>query len=244
MTSSKKSSFEKKFFKTIGKYKLIEKNDKVVVALSGTSSATMLFLLKQIKGMEIFAITIDEEKKKTRYSKNIAKKFGVNHIIVKGNSEIHRRYILNKTARELVATKLAVGHSMDDECASIILSMCRGDFSRFQRLGPNPIIIKNKKFVPRIKPMIFFSEKEILNYAKKKIPLFKEKKAKSHREDIKKMINKIEKFHPGTKNSMIKFYERLMPMIISKAIKKINYCERCGEPTSRAICRICEISQN
>ena len=223
----------------------MQKNDKIAVALSGNSSAAMLFLLKQIKGIEVFAITIDEEKKKTAYAKKIAKSFGIQHHVFKNRwkakKEVFRRWLLNKKARELGAAKLAVGHSMDDECASIILSMARGDFSRFQRLGTNPIVVKNRKFVPRIKPMMFFSEKEIDGYAKKnKIPVLKEKSS-GHREEAKKLIDNMEKKHPGTKYQIVKFYEKIRPFLIKDAFPKIYECMKCGEPASRRICRVCEL---
>ncbi|UZE94192.1 MAG: TIGR00269 family protein [Candidatus Pacearchaeota archaeon] len=56
--------FEKKVAKTIRKYKLIEKNDKIAVAFSGgKDSLTLLYLLNRIYssgGQEIIGLSIDE----------------------------------------------------------------------------------------------------------------------------------------------------------------------------------------
>lgn len=78
--------FEKKVFDTIKKFKLIDRNDKICVAVSGgkDSQATLHLLNKFVKkakskNLEIFAITIDEgikgyKEKFIEYTRNLCKK--------------------------------------------------------------------------------------------------------------------------------------------------------------------------
>src|SRR4030042_2360614 len=51
---------------------------------------------------------------------------------------VFRRFILNKKARELGATKLATGHNLDDEIQSVFINNLKGDLGRLIRLGPRP----------------------------------------------------------------------------------------------------------
>ena len=81
---------------------------------------------------------------------------------------VGRRWVLNRKARELGATKLAVGHNLDDEVQSVLLNYMRGDLPRASRMGPVTDWSRRKKFgekfVPRIKPLRELPEKEIALY--------------------------------------------------------------------------------
>jgi tRNA(Ile)-lysidine synthase TilS/MesJ len=65
---------------------------------------------------------------------------------------VFRRNILNKTAYELHANKIATGHNLDDEIQSFLMSFARGDTIKFSKFGPELDMI-HPKLVPRIKPL-------------------------------------------------------------------------------------------
>ena len=150
------SEFESKVKKTIERYKLCTKKDKIAVACSGgKDSTTVLYLLKKF-GFNVFAIYINL--KMGNYSENCLlelKKFCKEYKIklyvidtreIYGSSMCHirssvqqeqrlsncticgimKRWILNKKARELRATKLATGHNLDDEAETVIVNYLRG----------------------------------------------------------------------------------------------------------------------
>jgi uncharacterized protein (TIGR00269 family) len=92
------NSIEKKFYRTVGKNKLIGRGDKVAVGVSGGRDSTvLLYLLKKLQkkkgGFELIAISIDEGIKEYRDKsiRNVAKfckKLGVPHHIYTYKKEL------------------------------------------------------------------------------------------------------------------------------------------------------------
>ena len=140
--------FERKAVKTINKYKLIEKEDNVIVAVSGgKDSLSLLHLLdkyskKRNNNFLVAALLIDEGIKNYRDisiedAKRFCKERKIKLHIASYKDEtgktlddikrkfkdtiacsmcgVMRRYLLNKSSRELKADKLATGHNLDDE---------------------------------------------------------------------------------------------------------------------------------
>ena len=220
----------------------------------------------------MFAITIDQgiecKKKSLNNSKQLCKKLGIEQHIFSfkkefgitvdqlakkmksgfcGSCGVLRRYLLNKKARELKATKIATGHNLDDESQTILMNLLRGDLLRFARFGPIPHLVKHPKFVPRIKPLIMIQEEESILYAKiKKIPYKKDKCPYSFddslRGETRDFLNRLEKNSPGIKYSLLKSAYRIVPFIkIKFKTGKIGNCKKCGEPTSQDVCKVCKI---
>ena len=190
--------FEDKVFKTISKYNLIDKNDKLCVAASGgKDSLTVLYLTKKylefrnISMDTLFALAIDEGIEHYRAKTLVdLRKFCEEHtitlyvveakqefnytldeafpIINKGTKKkpcnicgVWRRYLLNKYARKYGATKVITGHNLDDEAQAIMMNFLRNRLDLNSRLGPISGTVKDKRFVPRIKPLFFTSEKAV-----------------------------------------------------------------------------------
>ena len=270
---------EAKVKKTIRDEKLIEKNDRVCVALSGGKDSSLtLYLLHKFFGerldIEISALTVDEgisgyRQESIDIAKSLCKKLGVELHIVSFKEEfgktldeivenkkaractycgVLRRYLLNKKSRELGATKLAVGHNLDDEIQSIFLNYLKGDVNRLVRLGAKPAVVSRKEFVTRVKPLRNIPEKETTLYCllngievhRSVCPNSKD----SIRFDIKDFLNNMEEKYSGTKYNIIQFYDTLKPALL-KTFKdkggKVKVCPRCGEPTSRNVCKTCEL---
>ncbi|MBS3051370.1 MAG: TIGR00269 family protein [Candidatus Aenigmarchaeota archaeon] len=150
---------------------------------------------------------------------------------------VFRRTLLNKAAREVSATKLAVGHNLDDEAQSILMNVMRGDVTRMARLAKT-----SEHFVRRIKPMKNIPEKEIVAYAiLNNIPYFDGECPNSFnnaRRDVQALLNNMEQKYPGTKSNVISFYRKL-PTLEEKGI--IMRCAKCGEPSSHETCKACEL---
>jgi len=150
---------------------------------------------------------------------------------------VFRRTLLNKAAREVSATKLAVGHNLDDEAQSVLMNVMRGDVTRMARLAKT-----SEHFVRRIKPMKNIPEKEIVAYAiLNNIPYFDGECPNSFnnaRRDVQGMLNEMEQKYPGTKSNIISFYRKL-PTIGTESVPV--KCTRCGEPAAHEICKACEL---
>lgn len=233
-------------------------------------------IVAEDKKVKIFAIIIDEGVKgyraegikqakkfckllKVKYYVYSFKKefgFGIDDVVKKRKSDVLactycgvlRRRILNKYAKKLGATKLATGHNLDDEVQSIMANYIRGDILRTARLGAKAYIIKDKRFVPRIKPLRDILEKEdALFVVLKKFPVDFTKCPYAHesfRWDVRNIVNDLEAKYAGSKFSILRSFDKLLPEL-KKTYKnaEINACTKCGEPTSGEVCKFCLLTK-
>lgn len=233
-------------------------------------------IFKNVKRISYFVISVNEGIKNYRdrslkIVKDFCKKEGIEFVeisfseefsltideIFKGLKEgsekictwcgVLKRYLINKKAREMDATKVAIGHTLDDEAESIIMNFVRGDLDRFLRLGPCPALSQTKSFVPRIKPIREITTEEVKLYNKlRSIPYYNRRcpyATDNVRLDVQRVLNELEKKYPDVKYQIVRFYDTLRP-ILTKAIEISNEfkkCKRCGEVTSREICKVCEL---
>ena len=159
-----------------------------------------------------------------------------------------RRYLLNKKSRELKADKLATGHNLDDEAQSIIMNQFKHNIALSARLGPITGVKKDSRFVPRIKPFYFLTEKEIATYAFLNGLLDKFNECnyctESNRFVIRDTLNNLEQRYPGTKHSIVASFLEILPLLKEKyKNREINSCKICKEPTSSDVCNACKLMQ-
>lgn len=184
--------FEERMAKTIGKNRMIEKGERIAVAVSGGKDSTaLLFALHKIlagRDVEMVAVTVDEGIAGYRddtivAAERIARQVGVEQVIVSFQEEyshsldemvvgkevapctycgVFRKNALNCAAKRLGATKLATGHNQDDEAQSVMMNYLKGDMERLMRFRPRR---EQPGLVPRIKPLRDIPEKEIALYA-------------------------------------------------------------------------------
>jgi len=156
-----------------------------------------------------------------------------------------RRKVLNIAARRVEADKLATAHTLDDEAQTVLLNIFHGDVLRMAREKP-VTEESHPKLVQKIKPFCEIPEKETALYAyvkKMKIqntlcPYASE----ALRNDIRKMLNRMEQKHAGIKFTVFKSLEKIRPALEVIAEKKgSRECSECGEPTTRELCRTCEM---
>lgn len=267
--------FEKKVFKTVSKYKMFDKQDKeIAVGVSGgKDSFSLLYLLNKFaekkRKINLKIIAIDEGikgyrdlSKVKKYCKenkidlniySFKKEFGMtlDQIIKKTDLKpcsvcgVLRRFLLNSKARELKAQKIATGHNLDDETQSVIMNQLRGNIERSARLGPVTGIVSDSRFVRRIKPLYFLTEKEVTAYCfLKKLPVDYGEcpyATQSYRAEVRDMINNFAAKHMQTKHAIINSFLDILPSLKKRfANAKIKECKNCGEPCSGEICKVCD----
>jgi len=186
--------FERKAFRTIRQYNLIEKKDrKIAVALSGGKDSTVaLHIINQItkkrRNLKLIAITLDEgikdySDKNVKFVKkyckenkiqlkvyNFEKGLTTDKIAKKVKNAcnccaILKRRMLNSKAKLLKVDKLVTGHNLDDEAQNILMNQFKRKIDVSARLGPITGVIRTEQFIPRIKPLYFMTEEEIKTYA-------------------------------------------------------------------------------
>ncbi len=266
-----KEAFEKLVLKTVKKYKLINKNEKVAIAFSGgKDSLTLLYILR--KYYDVVAITIDNNIKDFSYKyvkkvKEICKILNVKLYLSSFKEEFNlklsdianeknacnicsslRRYLINKIARNLKVSKVVTGHNLDDEVQNFLLNLIRNDKLNLAKSKIITGVIKNSKFVPRIKPLRYVYEEDVKKFAlllkEEGITFFDEQcpyKKSSIREEIREYLNELERKYGRVKEKMIKVSDKLSKILESKIKKEIHYCKICGEVSSKEICRKCLI---
>ncbi|UCG95714.1 MAG: TIGR00269 family protein [archaeon] len=164
---------------------------------------------------------------------------------------VGRRYILNKEARKLRATKIATGHNLDDEAQGVLMNYIRGDMFRAARMGPVTDWSLTKKkgslFVPRIRPIREIPGNEVSLYIRLKgLDVFKGERPLPGgiREGVEKFLNRLEKKYAGIEFSILHTFDKILPSI-RKGVKgtegEIRICKKCGEPGSGEICEACEL---
>ena len=259
---------ENKVKQTLKKIK-INKKEKIIVALSGgKDSAVIAFLLKKL-GYNIEAIHLNlktgkysedclkavkelcEDLNIKLHVYDVKKEIGKSMIeIFKENSHknlsnctmcgVFKKWIMNKKARELKASKIATGHHREDELQTFLMNIFKGSphlSSGFEPMLKN----KDKKFVVKIKPLFFVPEKEIEDYAKKnRLPVVKNicpYRKETYRVETRKFFEMIsEKEKQNMMKNFLEIFKR-----IKEDKTQINYCEICGEPSRNKICKKCEL---
>lgn len=264
-------SIENTVRKTIERYNLLEKGEKIAIALSGGKDSILtLHLLNKFKetyDLDLIAITIDEgisgyrndgveaARRNTEeigielIEKSFFDEFNFNLDDIFSNYKsacipcgVFRRYLLNRTAYEVRASKIATGHNMDDEIQSFIMSFARADFRRFSKFGPKLDTI-HPKLIPRIKPLWQVPEKDVGTWAVlNEVEVHFAECPYSHmssRSKMKEFLNKMESKRKGTKANILKSFDRTFQF--EKKTASLYECEKCGEPSSLSICKACEM---
>jgi len=156
-----------------------------------------------------------------------------------------RRKALNIAARRLRVNKIATAHTLDDEAQTILMNILRGDVLRMAKEKPITDEV-HPKLIQRIKPFCEIPEKETALYSYIKGISFQRKPcpyaSDALRNDARRMINDLEEKHPGMKFTILKFVEKIRPTLTLMLRKEeLKECIECGEPTTNAVCRTCQI---
>ncbi len=156
-----------------------------------------------------------------------------------------RRRAMNEAAKDLTADVVATGHIMDDEAQTVLLNILRGDSRRIARTNrsrSNPI----PGLVPRVKPIMELTERDIVAYAHNiSLPYHDVPcpyAGEAYRTDLRAFLNDMEYRRPGTLLSVLRSAHDISEAFSEAGMHRpILRCERCGEPTSVRICKVCTL---
>jgi tRNA-5-methyluridine54 2-sulfurtransferase len=157
---------------------------------------------------------------------------------------ILRRRIMNREARRLGATKMVVGHNLDDEAQTALMNLTKGSVELMARLGPSSGPSTHGGFIQRIKPLYFCTNEETALYTKlmgiKVLYAACPHRKASFRQYAEDVIEGMEKDYPGTKTALVQNMLRLIPILRKEfAGGTVIECAECGEPSKNRVCKAC-----
>jgi tRNA 2-thiocytidine biosynthesis protein TtcA len=124
-----------------------------------------------------------------------------------------RRGVLYRVAREVGATKIALGHHLDDFIETLLLNLF---FAGALKAMPARLVSDNGEHVV-IRPLVYVGEDEARLYAKAcGLPIIgcccpACGDLSLQRQRVKRLILDLEREHPGVKQSMLKALGNVMP---------------------------------
>ena len=215
----------------IADFNMIEDGDRIMVCLSGgKDSYTLLDILINLKisapvNFELVAVNLDQ--KQPGFPEHILPQYlaslGIEYKIVQENTygivkekipegkttcslcSRLRRGILYRTATELGATKIALGHHRDDILETLFLNMFYG--GKLKAMPPKLMNDSGEHII--IRPLAYCKEKDIAKYAEiKQFPIIPCNLCGSQpnlqRQVIKEMLNEWDKKFPGRIETMFR----------------------------------------
>jgi len=233
---------EKKLRRNVGQaiaqYNMIEDGDKVMVCLSGGKDSyamlSILMLLKESAPINFDLIAVNLDQKQPGFPEHILpeylEKLGIEYHIVEENTygivkdkvpegkttcslcSRLRRAVLYKTAKNLGATKIALGHHRDDIIETLMLNMFYGGKMKAM---PAKLVSDNGEHVV-IRPLAFCKEKDLIQYSElKHFPIIPcnlcGSQPNMQRQNIKRMLNDWSEQFPGRIESMFTAMQNVVP---------------------------------
>lgn len=196
---------------------------------------------KVISFKEMFGYMLDE-------LVNMTRRKGEKDLTPCSYCGVLRRRALNSVAQKAGANKLATAHNLDDETQTILLNIIHGDVIRIARAKP-VLSVAHPRLIQRIKPFCEVPEREIALYAYLKKIQFQgipcPYAQTALRNDIRNMLNRMERKHAGTKFTIFRSMERIRPALEAMdKEEKLRDCKLCGEPTMGEVCMPCQMLQS
>lgn len=224
--------------KAIQDFGMIEDGDHIMVCLSGGKDSytlldTLLYLQK-VAPVSFSLVAVNLDQKQPGFPEHVLpaylEKLGVDYKIVEEDTysivkdkipegkttcslcSRLRRGILYRTAKELKATKIALGHHRDDMIETLFLNMFHG--GKLKSMPPKLASDNGEHVV--IRPLAYAREKEIEQYsAAMEFPIIPCNLCGSQenlqRKQIKQMLNGWDKQFPGRIESLFTAMQNVVP---------------------------------
>ncbi len=161
---------------------------------------------------------------------------------------IQKRYLMLKTTIKEGFNTIATGHNLNDEAETFLMNVLQNNYIAARE---NYLVKKIGSFPKRIKPLYFISSEEtgkvaiklgLCENTKKECPY----SVNSFRNLVRTFLEECIKWDKNILYKIINFQLTFLENInkISKKENKKRFsliCKKCGLPSSKEICKFCEI---
>lgn len=155
---------------------------------------------------------------------------------------VFRRQALDRGAKMLEVDTVATGHNADDIAETVLMNCLRGDTARLGRCTHIKTSNANGDTIPRVKPLKYTYEKEIVMYAHfQKLVYFSTEciyAPNAYRGYARAFLKDLEKIRPTAIMDIIHSGEQIK---FKDTVKKPEQgtCSRCGFVSSCQPCKAC-----
>ena len=264
--------FRKQVREAIHRLKMFEKDEPVLVAVSGGKDSLALWdvLLEEgysTTGAYLDLGIFDYSRESKAKCEAFAASRGAKLLIVSVEDEVgapipevkeatrrppcsacglSKRYLTNKVALEHGFPVVATGHNLDDEAATLFGSVFHWQTDSLSRQSP-ALPATHPRLVRRVKPLFRLTERETAAYAfLRRIDYIVEECPFSRGATsllYKEILNRLEEVSPGAKhNFFYGFLERARPAFERVEGVELTECVRCGQVTTGTLCAFCKLT--
>ncbi|KAF9416454.1 hypothetical protein HW555_006215 [Spodoptera exigua] len=153
---------------------------------------------------------------------------------------VFRRQALDRGAAMLGVKCIATGHNADDIAETVLMNVLRGDIARLKRC--TAITTGSEGTIPRVKPLKYTYEKEIVMYAHyKKLVYFSTEcvfAPNAYRGHARALLKDMEKIRPACIMDII-YSGETMSVKEEVSLPTQRTCTRCHFVSSQEVCKAC-----
>jgi tRNA-5-methyluridine54 2-sulfurtransferase len=264
--------FRNQVREAIRKYRMLEKDEHVLVAVSGGKDSLALWDVLIDEGytttglyldLGIFDYSIESRAKCETFAaargvplivRSVAEEVGAPVPVIKDVTRrppcsgcgLSKRYLMNRVALDHGIGVVATGHNLDDEAATLFGSITHWHTDALARQSP-ALPSTHAKLVRRVKPLYRLSERETAAYAfVRKIDYIVEECpfAKGATSIAhKETLSRMEDASPGAKhNFLFGFLEKGRAAFERAEAVELRECVRCGQVTTGTVCAFCKLA--
>jgi uncharacterized protein (TIGR00269 family) len=264
--------FRNQVREAIRRYRMFERDETVLVAVSGGKDSLALWDVLIDEGyrttglyldLGIFDYSVESRAKCEAFAasrgvpllvRRVADEVGAPVPVIKqvtrrppcSGCGLSKRYLMNRVALDEGMPVVATGHNLDDEAATLFGSVMHWRTEALPRQSP-ALASTHPKLVRRVKPLFRLSERETAAYAfVRKIDYIVEEcpfAVGATSIAHKETLNRMEDASPGAKhNFLFGFLDRARAAFEQVENVTLNECARCGQVTTGTLCAFCKLA--